>query len=153
MTLLATLLLAGTLAVAAGPASAASTWTNAAQVPGMGSINLGQASSAVEVACVSGGSCLTGGFYLDGSLHKQGWVASRTAAGWGQAEEVPGLGALNTGSTAQVADVACSSAGNCVAVGSYTATGEHAFAAVQTRGHWADAREVPGVAALEATGG
>ena len=39
------------------------------------------------------------------------------SGGWGTAQPVPGLAALNTGGLGQVNSVACTSAGNCTAVG------------------------------------
>ena len=61
---------------------------------------------------------------------------------------MPGLGALNKGE-AEVISVSCGSAGNCVAGGSYR--GRHhrqGFVAVERRGVWRRAIEVPGLGAL-----
>ena len=76
------------------------------------------------------------------------------ATAWGQAIEVPGLGALNAGGHALVSSVSCASAGSCTAGGGYT---DHhgrfqAFVASQRNGRWGTAIEVPGTAALNAGG-
>jgi hypothetical protein len=69
--------------------------------------------------------------------------------GWGTAQPVPGLAALNTGGLAQVNAVACTSAGNCTAVGSYTSsTAGRSFAATQANGTWGKAKPVPVAAAI-----
>ena len=73
-----------------------------------------------SVSCASAGDCAAGGYYIDRSVHRQGFVVAERHGGWGTAIEAPGLGALNTGGDAQVASVSCASAGNCAAGGSYT---------------------------------
>lgn len=63
---------------------------------------------------------------------------------WGDAIEVPGTAALNTGS-AQVMSLPCPSAGNCAAVGTYSTgadTGQ-AFVVSEVDGSWGDAIQVP----------
>jgi hypothetical protein len=76
------------------------------------------------------------------------------AGGWGRAEEVPGLAALNAGGSAGVASVSCPRVGYCGAGGSYAdRSGHHqAFVVSETKGHWDNAEEVPGTAALNAGG-
>jgi len=73
---------------------------------------------------------------------------------WGDATEVPGSAALNTGLNARTASVSCGSAGNCAAGGDYTdSSGDsQAFVADEVDGTWGDAIEVPGSAGLN-TGG
>jgi hypothetical protein len=69
--------------------------------------------------------------------------------------EVPGLAALNAGGVARVTSVSCASAGNCGAGGFYTdgAFRTQAFVVSEVNGTWRTAREVPGLAALNLTGG
>ena len=90
------------------------------------------------------------GLALVGALAGSGQSAAAVpaAASWRRAIEVPGLGALNKGE-AEVISVSCGSAGNCVAGGSYR--GRHhrqGFVAVERRGVWRRAIEVPGLGAL-----
>jgi hypothetical protein len=107
------------------------------------------------VSCSSAGNCSAGGYYaVGGTNDRQAFVVSETGGTWGAAEEVPGTAALNTGASAQVASVSCSSAGNCSAGGDYsttTPTGE-AFVVKQTGGTWGTAKEVPGLVTIN-TGG
>jgi hypothetical protein len=73
---------------------------------------------------------------------------------WGSAQEIPGTSALNRGGDAFVTSMACGSAGNCVAGGSYGDVPGHnfglsqAFVADEVNGRWRIAIEVPGTAAL-----
>lgn len=73
---------------------------------------------------------------------------------WGQARELPGLGALNTGGAVVIHSASCGSPGNCAVGGSYKLRSgkREAFVASERNGHWAGAIEVPGSAALN-TGG
>ena len=73
---------------------------------------------------------------------------------WGKPEEVPGTQALNVGGEAAVDSLSCASAGNCAAAGSYVDNSRHGqlFVAVQKKGTWGKAREVPGMAALNIGG-
>jgi hypothetical protein len=68
---------------------------------------------------------------------------------------VPGLAALNAGRNAQVASVSCAPGGYCVAGGYYTDGhgSRQAFVVTAVKGRWRAAVEVPGTAALDATGG
>lgn len=78
-----------------------------------------------------------------------GQVAARPeamAGSWGQAIEIPGLSALNTGGGVQVNSLSCGSSGNCAVGGSYrTGSGQRqAFVASEENGNWESAIEVPG---------
>jgi hypothetical protein len=73
------------------------------------------------------------------------------AGGWGKAIEVPGLARLSAGFGGVLADVSCSSPGNCAAGGGYStdASGHsQAFVVSEKNGTWGKAIEVPGLAAL-----
>jgi hypothetical protein len=80
-------------------------------------------------------------------------VAPVAVTAWGTATEVPGTAALNVSGYAQVTSVSCPSAGNCAAGGYYQEgpaddDDVEAFVADEVNGHWGDAIEVPGTAAL-----
>jgi len=94
-------------------------WGKAVEVPGSGALNAGGSAEVVSVSCASAGNCAAGGFYTDGSLDIQAFVASERNGRWGGAIEVPGSGALNAGGDAGVNSVSCPSAGNCAAGGLY----------------------------------
>jgi hypothetical protein len=72
---------------------------------------------------------------------------------WGTAEEVPGTAALDQGGSAVIRSVACASAGNCTAAGSYAgSSGGQAFVVSETNGTWGTAQEIPGIAGLNQGG-
>jgi hypothetical protein len=75
-------------------------------------------------------------------------------SGWGKATEIPGSGKLAAGGEADGNSVSCTSAGNCVAGGFYIDATHHdqVFLAVQRKGHWGKAFEIPGTASLNAGG-
>jgi hypothetical protein len=81
-------------------------------------------------------------------------AAVAPAGGWGRAIEVPGLARLSAGQGGVLAQISCSSPGNCAAGGGYTeASGQgQAFVVSEKNGWWGTAIEVPGLAALN-TGG
>ncbi len=130
----------------------AGVWGRATEVPGLGSLNKGGFAQVNSVSCPSAGNCAAGGFYLDGSGHRQAFVASERNGAGGRAIKVPGTATLNAGGVAQVNSVSCPSAGNCAAGGNYMDGFFHqqAFVASQRNGAWGRAIEVPGTAALNA---
>jgi hypothetical protein len=139
----------------ADEASTSSAWGNAQEVPNLGALNAGGSARANSVSCVSAGTCTAGGFYEDSSDHRQGWVADEASSSWGNAQEVPGLGALNTDNSAAVESVSCASAGDCAAGGYYTTTTPSGFGdyvqgwvADEASSSWGNAQEVPGLGAL-----
>jgi hypothetical protein len=72
------------------------------------------------------------------------------SSGWGAAQPVPGLAALNTGHDAVVNLMSCTSAGNCGAAGFYsTSSAQEAFVVSETNGTWGKAEEIPGIATLD----
>ena len=77
-------------------------------------------------------------------------AAVPAAVSWGNAIEVPGLAALNTGGQAIVNAVSCGSAGNCAAAGPYDDL-SGGFVATEKNGRWGKAIAVPGLAALNTT--
>ena len=81
-------------------------------------------------------------------------VAVTAHGGWGQAAEVPGLGALNQGGNAGISAISCGAAGDCSAGGSYTEASGHpnAYLADENQGAWQQAVVVPGLAALNQGG-
>src|SRR6266702_1479497 len=86
---------AGCGQVAAGPGAVAGSWGRPIEVPGLGALNTGGDAQVLSVSCGSAGNCAAGGYYGPAG-HGQGFVVSEKNGVWGQAIEVPGLGALNT---------------------------------------------------------
>ena len=129
------------------------TWGTAIEVPGFAQLGTGGLPGAlVSLSCTSKGDCSGGGIYGDTSDAVQGFVVDESDGTWGQATEVPGLGALNAGGVATILSVACGSGGNCAAGGEYTdaAGATQAFVVSEGNGTWGNAIEVPGTATLNA---
>jgi len=133
--------------------TAAGSWRQAIEVPGLGMLNAGGEAGVSSVSCGSAGDCAAGGFYT-GAVSGQGFVVSERNGRWGTAARLPGLAALNAGGDAKISGVSCPSAGNCAAGGFYADAKFHlqAFVASERDGRWAKAIEVPGTAALNAGG-
>jgi hypothetical protein len=124
-------------------------WGKAQEVPGTAALNAGGNAQVVSASCARGGYCAAGGYYTDRGRHRQAFIVIRTRGRWGKAVRVPGLAALNTSGSAQVASVSCPSAGNCAAGGSYTdINGGQGFVVNETKYHWPAAIAVPGLATL-----
>jgi hypothetical protein len=152
------LALAGVLAGYGQSASAGlvagRSWGKAVEVPGLAALDKGHYVQVESVSCGSAGNCAAGGFYHDRAFHQQGFVALERNGRWGQAIEVPGLGALNQGGFAEVGSVSCGPAGSCAAGGIYQdrqGSGQ-GFVVSEKNGRWDKAIEVPGLGALNQAG-
>jgi hypothetical protein len=108
-------------------------WGKAIGLPGLAALNADGNAGVLSVSCRPGRNCAAGGTYRDGSGHQQAFVVSDNSGSWGKAIEVPGSGALNTGGSAQVTSVSCTSAGYCAAVGSYAESSGNGGAFVVSR--------------------
>jgi hypothetical protein len=102
------------------------------------------------VSCASAGNCTAGGDY-DNSAGLQAFAVSEVNGTWGNAIQIPGTPALNTGGNASVLSVSCPSAGNCalggeVAVSSPSGNGNQPFVVSEVNGTWGEAIQVPGIA-------
>ena len=130
-------------------------WGTAVEVPGTATLNSGgNADEGGSISCAAVGDCAADGSYIDGSGHKQAFVASETNGSWGTAIEVPGTATLNSGGEAGVNSISCAAAGDCAAGGLYKDGSSHfqAFVISETNGSWGDAVEVPGTATLNSGG-
>lgn len=54
------------------------TWDTAEEVPGTPALNTGGNATINSVSCTSAGNCSAGGYYTDGSGHRQAFVISET---------------------------------------------------------------------------
>jgi hypothetical protein len=122
----------------------------------MRSASLGWTARLVAVAMMLAAGVTFAAGRADASAGHLAAVGLPRSAGatWGKAIEVPGIGALNTGSSATTYSVSCATAGNCSAGGYYTEASFHtqAFVVNETGGKWGTGIEVPGIAALDAGG-
>jgi hypothetical protein len=98
-------------------------WGTAAAVPHLAALNAGGNADLFSVSCESARNCAAGGLYEDGSSHEQAYVVSEIGGSWGKAIEVPGTRALNSGGSAQVVSVSCTSKGYCAAGGYLVSSG------------------------------
>jgi len=123
-------------------------WGGAIEVPGTAILNSGHWAWVLSVSCAAAGDCAAGGHYRNGTGHHQAFVVGETNGSWGDAVEVPGTAALNSGGWAEVDSISCSTASDCAAGGFYTdGSGDsQAFVVGETNGSWGDAIEVPGTA-------
>jgi hypothetical protein len=96
-------------------------WGQAINVPGLRKVARDAYFSSVS--CPSAGNCAAGGSYDGGP--NGAWVVMEKNGVWGKETTVPGLGALNHGTSLGVNSVSCPAAGSCVAGGNYT--GRHAL--------------------------
>jgi hypothetical protein len=90
------------------------------------------------VACSGRGYCSAGGSYNDSRGNSQALVVTESGGKWGRAVEVKLPRNAASDPFAEVNGVACSSLGNCVAVGYYspTASEDAGFIVTQRRGTW-----------------
>jgi hypothetical protein len=98
-------------------------WGTAIDVPGLSRV--ARDAFLTSVSCASAGNCAAGGEY-DG-FGTGAWVVREKDGVWAKETTVPGLGALNKGSSLGVSSVSCASAGSCVAGGFYQETGRNAL--------------------------
>lgn len=92
-----------------------------------------------SVSCASAGNCTAVGGYADSSGNSEGLIITQTAATWAVGQEVtaPANAATNPG--VGLASISCPTAGNCGAVGSYTANSGNnteALLLTETAGSW-----------------
>jgi ricin-type beta-trefoil lectin protein len=129
-------------------------WGTAQEIPGTAALNAGGESDAVSVSCAVAGSCAAVGHYTDAAGNTQPYLVTSAGGTWAAAQPVPGMADLNKGGYAPFSSVACATAGNCVAGGSYSdaAFRQQAFTVSLAGGVLGTAQEVPGTAALNVSG-
>jgi hypothetical protein len=129
-------------------------WGTAIEVPGTAALNKGGSAQITSVSCAAAGNCSAGGQYEDAIFFFQAFVVSETGGVWGTAIEVPGTAALNAQGIGEITSVSCATAGDCSAGGYYADASflSQAFVVSETGGVWGTAIEVPGTAALNASG-
>ena len=117
-------------------------WTSAREVNlPTGAIVTGQNSTLRSVSCPSAGNCSAVGMYLQqGSLlgNRTGFALSEVHGVWSNATRVAAPSKSNINSLMTLAQVSCSTAGNCGAVGSYVDTNNvtQGLVVTQVKGIW-----------------
>ena len=102
-----------TVAAPGAGASPTPTWTDTELA---GALNDNGYALVTSVSCTSATSCVAGGSYADSNSDTQAFVSVLSGTTW---TDTKVAGALNTGGTASVASVSCTSATSCVAGGQY----------------------------------
>ena len=120
------------------------TWRQAAEITAPS--NAGTDPNAVlkGISCTSPGNCTAVGTYEDSSGNGQASEATETGGTWRQSAEITAPSNAGTNPEALLYSISCTSAGNCVGVGSYLDSSSHvqAMEATETSGTWHRATEV-----------
>lgn len=127
-------------------------WQTAIQEPGSPAPNKFEYAAINSVACGSPSNCVAGGYFRDQAGLSQAFTASEVRGTWGAPAELPGMIAVAPDGNSQITAVACGSAGNCIAGGTYW-TGLYylPFVDSETHGTWSTAVEAPGIASYAPT--
>lgn len=128
-------------------------WSSATEVAS--ALNTGGAAAIIAISCPTTGSCTAEGSYTDniGAIHT--FVLNQVDGTWGFPTEVPDFVTLNLEDASEMTTLSCSSATDCVGVGSYVS---HVAGTAQpiifneTNGVWASPVQVQGSAAFNPSG-
>jgi hypothetical protein len=92
----------------------------------------------LSVACPARGDCVAGGYYTDKAGNSRAVIAAQADGRWSRAIEVPLPAGSAPVQNARVNSVACTGAGDCVAVGLYFSKvgSDHGFAVTEQHGRW-----------------
>lgn len=124
-------------------------WGQAKTVPGLDKLDKKGFGTLMTLSCASAGNCSAGGGYtLSGTHDQNGFVVNEKNGKWGNAIAVPGLAALNPSGEAEVDQISCGSAGNCVAGGVTNSPSQQPFVVREKNGTWGNAIVVPGMKTL-----
>jgi hypothetical protein len=128
--------------------------SNATQVPGTATLNVGGGAQVSYVACATTPYCSAVGVYKDALGRQLVWVSNEAKGVWSNAVEIPGTALLTVGNVSDVNGIACPAAGSCTAVGDYTdADGNlQGFVVDEVNGAWGDAQQTPGLGFLNVGG-
>ncbi len=123
-------------------------WGQAIPVPGLAAMNVGGQAGIGWMSCRSAGNCTAAGTFFptpqpDGDVEV--FVISERNGTWRQAQQVPGLAAIDNGDS-RVSALTCVSPGNCVLAGTYVAGKTFQdYTATQDNGVWGTASTFPAI--------
>src|SRR5262249_53252574 len=104
----------------------------------------------------SAGNCTVGGPFSNGSLFALPFIAAQKNGRRGDARPLPRVRAVGRGPAADPPRLPCPSAGNCIAVGDYTAKSsnfsELTYVVSEKNGRWGRAKTLPGAKGLSRHG-
>lgn len=128
-------------------------WGKLKQVTGLAAFTTDQYASVDSIDCPSAGNCSAGGSYAPRTFNhlanRQAFLVNEKKGAWGKALNIAGLAKLNSGSSSGIPgasfyQLSCSSAGNCLAAGSYDGKqGLDPFTVTEKHGTWGAARAFP----------
>lgn len=97
-----------------------------------------------QTSCPAAGACVAVGYYNDSSDNQQGLIETQSGGVWSASEVDVSLLSASAAPAPTLTDVSCPSAGNCVAVGSYSDTSGNTEPLIETEtnGVWS-AAEAP----------
>jgi hypothetical protein len=107
-------------------------WGTPLEVPGLGALNKGHASSMQTISCVSIGNCGASGTYSDAAGDSESFLVNETDGTWGPATAVGGMLKLRANGTTLVT-LSCATPSSCSAVGSFSAPGNNGALIVSTK--------------------
>ncbi|MGB8197672.1 MAG: fibronectin type III domain-containing protein [Acidimicrobiales bacterium] len=130
-------------------------WGAIEAIPGVAALSREDAASLTGLSCGADGDCVAAGDYLNASGNSQAYVASEQGGVWESATQLFATQLLGSGLSNTLNGLACPSAGNCTAVGSYAdAKGNTQPFVVDDVNHtWDTASEIPGVQTLNSSAG
>lgn len=123
---------------------AGGTWRTPSEVTAPLSAATNPSAALDSIACTSAGRCAGVGSYTDDVGDTEAMVSDESGGGWDRAVEVTTPTSAASNPHATLTGIACTSPGNCVAVGSYDDVSGHeqSMEATETSGIWAQAAEV-----------
>lgn len=129
------------------------TWKPAIEIPGTATLNAGSHAEPGALSCGAALNCSAVGTYRDASGVTRAFVANRINGAWHPAFQAPGTAGLSAHEV-RLMTLSCPSAGNCTAGGRYLDSSAHeqAFVISEVNGTWGNAKQVPGLAALNVDG-
>lgn len=99
-------------------------WHGALGVPGTQALNVeGSGEGISAISCIAPGTCAAGGDYQDSRGGSPVYVVNEVGGVWNTARELPGSSALNTGDSATIFAISCTTSGWCDAGGNYLDNG------------------------------
>jgi hypothetical protein len=130
-------------------------WGSVEAVPGAAALSRISDAALISVSCGAVGDCAAGGFYYNVTGGSQAFIVTEVGGVWGNATQLFATQLLGSGLSNTLNGIDCPSAGNCAAVGGFadSANVSQPFVVDETNHVWKIAIEVPGVQALNDSGG
>ncbi len=130
-------------------------WGSVELVPGAAALTRIPDVALTTLSCGATGDCSAGGIYFDAGGQSQAFIVNEAGGVWTSATQLFATQILGSGLTNSLNAIACPSAGDCAAVGTFAdAHGlTQPFVIDETDHEWSPAIEVPGVPAFNDSDG